>query len=484
MAAIGPKDYTYYSKNCFCAKVSGSDKVIHLYPLAKSAYASDANFKSYFYVDDIFTWKDNESKNCVVGMCTENSDNYNHHAAARRSYMRINKGSTTYQVMNDGGLNTKPHCLFSGNRKPLAAYTNYIRILCDLYSAYFIQTDYFTITIYRTRSGSTTEIYSFPINLGTEQNPTGVLAAGSSLTQFSARYKGDIGGLQAGDIITLEISGHNTECDATGEPDYIQPTRSQSVTVLGAMQFIQVYRHSDLDNHTTGTTIPSNINPLNGTSYALLVSSDMYAAPASNTSSGGAFYRLFHDTTAGDPMSEQLQTSEILQGAQGTVESAYENGFSDLPVGYYYGVPTTWNGSTLVYVQVASNDKKDIRWYTNNYVSVNFNITMSITGTWDSTTQKYILTVSASVTGVRPTSAISLTSELHYSPARGTATRLATYSGSIPTNASSVVLTRTDATGNYTTDELGTFFTTANTVCAGATQITEGGYGTPMNPPL
>lgn len=435
----------------------------------------DTGFKNKFFVHEVWHKKDGDGKEVVIGLINPNAtgDQKNAlHAAKRKGKLRLTKGGVHYIVLNDGGLNTKPHAEFSFNGF-VAAYTNYVKVLCNLTSAYYLRTEYFQIDMNWTHEGNDYE-YSFQLPVGTGDDKR-ILPAKTKLTQFAAIFKGVIGYLHAGDVLYLTISANNAECNYTGETDFVNPNTVHA-TVKGAMNFIQVYKFTSQPTSST--------DPLTGTPYAMLISDDQYKAPTPpNVTGGGCLYRLLTATGAGDPMAEPFQNSEILQGVQGNAEDAYDATLSDLEEGWYYGVPKSGlNDSTLVYVHIDST-KKALKWMANPYVQVSYNIVMSVTGTWDVTYQYYIITVSARVTGTRPNSPISVSTELHRdAPVLGPRTKLAEYSGTIPTNANSVVLTRTDQAGDYTTDR--DFLTTYNTYCAGATNIEEGTYATPLNPPL
>lgn len=454
-----------------------SDNGIPYSQMTDAQKKDDTGFKNKFFCDAVWHKKDKDGNEVVMGLVRSDwsTNNAKHHSSVKRKgKLGVTLGGVHYNVLNDGGLNTKPDAAFSG--QILAAYTNYVKVLCNLTSAYYLRTEYFQIDMNWTHNGNDYE-YSFPLNVGTTSDPTTILAAKAKLTQFAAIYKGVIGSLNEGDELYLTISANNTECNYQGETNYINPNTVHA-TVKGAMNFIQVYKFTSQPTSST--------DPLTGTPYAMLISEDQYQAPTPpNVTGGGCLYRLLTATGAGDPMSEPLQDSEILQGAQGTAEDAYEATLGDLGEGWYYGVPKSGiNDSTLVYIHIDST-KKALQWMSNPYVQISYNIVMNVTGTWDNTNQHYVITVSARVTGTRPSGPISVSTELHiFRPGGnyGPNTKLAEYSGSIPTNASTVVLTRTDQAGDYTTD--GGTFTTHNTVCAGATTIEEGSYGTPINPPL
>ena len=431
----------------------------------------DTGFKQKFFVDGVFKFIDARGCACAIGLLRQDGQTQNaaHHARSRKGHLGVTIDKTHYVIPNDGGLNTMPHAEFSGSI--LAAYTNFVKILCNLRSAYYLDTDWFKIKMYRTRGGETTEIYDFPINLGTEAEPTAELAAKGTKTQFPAKYRGNIGDLEEGDTITLEISATNSEGTFTNAV-------TRSAKVLAAMNFIQIYRHSDLENHTTGTTIPDTIVPTNGTAYAMLLSESMYdegqtVGGVAVAGSGGVLYRLFEETDGGDPMAGAIDDSERLQGAEGTVEEAYETVLGNLPAGYYYGVPTEWNGSTLAYIQVVNSN--NIRWYPNQYTTADFMITMSLSGEYDTTYQKYKIYVWATATGVLPAGGVSVSTELHeLAVTQSASTKVATISA-VTVNTNAPVCLNTNSPYETTdTSDLTTYNTsagTANTIKEGTIAI-------------
>lgn len=386
-------------------------------PVEETSETDLAAFRLDFFLDETWNRWDSNGNRCPVGMVkygvnetdyTQNrTNNWFLHNPARISRLCVAKNGIRYQLLNDGGLHTMPYAEFSGNI--LAAYPNFVKVLCNLRSAYYIDSDCFTIRMYRTRDGVKTELYDFPINVGTDDEPTPELPAKGTKTQYPVKYRGTIGGLEEGDLLTLEISATNSEGTFTNAV-------TKSAKVLAAMTFIQIYRHPELDSHTTGTAIPDTIEPTDGTPYAMLISQDMYdegqmVGGIAVAGTGGVLYRLFEETGGGDPMAGTIDDSERLQGAAGSVEDAYEAALSYLPAGYYYGVPTSWNGSTQAYVQVVNSNS--LRWYPNQHTSADFTITMSLTGVYNVMYDKYYVYVWCKATGVLPSGGVSVSTEVH-----------------------------------------------------------------------
>ena len=101
-----PSDYYPYD--------AGTTKklIYHLFPLALTEYASDANFKNYFFCHEVRKMKDSEGKVVVLGMLNPSATANSHynalHAAKRKGRRRMTLGGVNYVVLNDGGINTLP----------------------------------------------------------------------------------------------------------------------------------------------------------------------------------------------------------------------------------------------------------------------------------------------------------------------------------------------------------------------------------------
>lgn len=430
--AISPTDYTKYSKQCMMLStlVSGSvqNKVAGLYALALSAYSADADFKSLFFCDDLVSWVDAENKPVVVGLCAANSDNYNHHASGRLSYLRVTRGGNDYFVMNDAGLNTMPHAYFPSNAIK-AHYCNYIKVLCNVLGAYYIGGNSFQVHIYKN---------------GTWVHSQYVMINGS--TTVAAQYSGnnlpvlfeEISGLAEGDEITLVIAATNAE------GTYTQPTML-TTTLLPSMYFIQVYRWA---------AIPaSNIDPTTGTPYVMQVRQDMYSSDPQNPANDGIFYTLF---SAGEVI---VSSQDELQGCSGSASTADIENMTTLDAGYYYfGVPSTWQGSTLYYVQIGRNASQAevLHRYANQYnPGPVYTVTLSWEGNHNTATGIYTVILKATINGTY--NSLTLSTKI-YSPAafdiQGNPLGTLVAQPSVAVTSSTVILwqtTTTDSTASYMT---------------------------------
>lgn len=360
----------------------------------------DTGFKQKFFVHAVYKLKDLNGNDCVVGMLDPNDQTHpyynNLHSNARKGrairYQESVSGNGDwrgYIILNDGGLNTKPYAEFSGNI--IAAYTNFIKVLCTLKSAYYLPTTKFTIDFYTVANNEETWIHSMDLVVSNASDPR-FLPAKTSLTQFVAQIR-NLGGVVAGQLLRLKISATNEEGTFT------HPTAKEA-TLKASMNFIQVYRfinEPDFDN----------TDPTTGTPYAMLISENMYTYNENYPLQGGDLGILFNGE-AGDP---GIIPGAKLQGASGTAEDAYDSTIGDLPDGYYYGVPfKDFVGSNgLCYVRVNGNK---IAWFGNRYspiVPTAYTLEISFAGIYDNTTQKYYVDVYAKITGTLPNGGVSVT---------------------------------------------------------------------------
>lgn len=402
-----------YSRMVKMLKLSdGTKGVLHKFALQLAAYLQGYNTSGLteaqksgivadrFYLDDLITNTDGDGNAVFVGRVIKDSDNYNHHGTGRigKKWQKDDAGRL-FNLLNDAGLNTKPHAEFSGNI--VASYTNFIKVLCNLDSAYYVATDKFTIDIYTVANDVETWIHSVDLAVS-DATDRRYLPAQSHLSQFVAKIR-DLGGVSAGTAIRLKISATNSE------GTYINPTHKEA-TLLAAMSFIQVYYFQSQPDFV-------NTDPTTGTPYVMLISRDMYAQGSSQgVGSGGVLHRLFVETDAGDPMAGAIANSERLQGAAlmsgETVEDAYDKALSDLPAGFYYGVPyKDFEGADgFAYVQVV--DSNHLKWYANRYAPVvpsAYSVIISFSGTYDTTLQKYYVDVFAQISGTIPNGGVLVT---------------------------------------------------------------------------
>ena len=393
-------DLSKYSENVdkLCKKVNGSpvSSLEQLYPLSLQEYGTIAQFCQKFYCDGAVKRKDDAGNPVIVGYIDTNLTgcaNHLFHANGRRGKWRMTQlvGSTkkSYVVLNDGGLNTKPFAEFSGNI--IAAYTNFIKILCTLKSAYYVPTDKFTIDFYTVSNDVETWIHNMDLVVSNAADPR-FLPAQGSLTQFAAKIR-NLGGVVAGQTVRLKISATNAEGTFT------HPTHKEAI-IQAPMSFVQVYRFVSQPDF-------QNTDPTTGTPYAMLISQEMYSYNENYPLQGGDLGILLNGE-AGDP---GIIPGSKLQGVSGSAEDAYDSVIGDLPDGYYYGVPyKDFVGSNgLCYVRVNGNK---IAWFSNQYAPVvptAYTLEISFAGIFDNTTQKYYVDVYAKITGTLPNGGVQVT---------------------------------------------------------------------------
>lgn len=416
-----------YSNDTINDKDSGNNKqILVLQPLALTEYLvaydngkswsqmtdeekkDDTGFKNKFFLDDVWHRKDTEGNECVIGLLANDSTTkkYQHHASSRRGKLRVKKNSTEYIVLNDGGLNTTADCKMHGN-KPAANYTNFLKFIVDLYSAYYTNTDQFHLWLYKKVSNAWSYLYDWTIMITTDSP---VLAARGKKEQFATSVK-DLGGVSEGDELRAIVTSTNYEGKY---PAYAgsYPTASEAAnmpsgtyldfTVRGAMYFVQLYYHEEL----SGSNLPSTTTqPITNRPYAMVVSEDMYDYNPNYPLQGGVLGILFHKSPD-DPMN--IQASDIPQGCSGTIEDAYDSEVGALSDGFYYGVPKTWNGSELVYIRIENNK---LYWYGNPYVTANYTVSM----TFEGTRQNGVITIKvyANLSGVWNSQQTSITTDVY-----------------------------------------------------------------------
>lgn len=371
MAATNDK----YSANVLMEHKNGQNNKLALLPLALQEYQNDSKFRELFKVDAVKHRTDSNNKQLAIGLLkSNNSPNRVYHADARIGKIHIYEGGEDYILLNDGGLNTMADCSFPMDAVR-ARYANFIKLAINAISAYYADTAKVTITLYK----NNIYLYSWDVvfNGGT------LLPARQSVTNYPTHIR-DLGGVEEGDTLKAVISATNEEGTYTS-------SKELTFKLLGAMEFIQVY--------WLATKPTSNTPPTSGTPYVMKISEDMYYLNPTAIGGGGVLGELFQK-----PEEERMiiQSSDKLQGAQCTIEEAFERELSPLPDGYYYGVPTTYNGSVLRYIEVSTNATAGtprLAWLSNSYVSTDYSIAITYDGYRDRTTGKIYVNVYAQLSG-------------------------------------------------------------------------------------
>lgn len=387
-----------YSADTYNDKDDGQNKqILALKPLALTEYlvaydngkswsqmtdsekSDDTGFKSKFFVDDVWHETDTDGNECAIGLLENDSTTkkYQHHAAARRGKLRVKKSGTEYIVLNDGGLNTTPDCKFHTNR-PASGFTNFIKFIVDLYSAYYVNTTQFHIWLYRKENNAWAYYYDWTIMITSD---SAALAAKGKKEEFVTYKDGTFGGLSEGDEMRAILTSENTE----GKYPYFAgsyPTASEAAnmpsgtyldfTIKGALNFTQLYYHEEL----SGSNLPSSsTQPVTNRPYVMVISEDMYDYNPNYPLQGGILGRLFAgqaDNRLG------LDDATHPKGCVGTLEDAYDApSYDALGDGFYFGVPKTWGGSELAYIRIENNG---IYWYPNQYTTANYTLTMTFEG--------------------------------------------------------------------------------------------------------
>lgn len=310
--AVSPTDYTKYSTKCQMLSTSVQDKVGNLFALALTAYGSDNNFKNLFFCDAIVSWVDTDNKPCIIGLCRENSDNYNHHAAARRSYIRVGFGGANnsldaFVAMNDAGLNTMPHIDFVAT--PTFVTPDLIAINVLYQNAYYLNTHQpasngFAITIlYGSGYANTFTVPLSALNTTAGASSPSVQIAVTSLPS-----------LTVGEYIKLRLSAKNDE------GTYVQADTAP-IQVLQRLCILQVQKiNAPSDNPTTGAT------------YTIYLEEDYYDNLPSSDEKYPTLYNIFQN------INTDISSQVFIHGVSGnqvtdSILTTY------LPDGLYYGFP-------------------------------------------------------------------------------------------------------------------------------------------------
>lgn len=341
MAATANK----YSQQADCTVVNGERKILALIPLALQEYGNAARFKQLFYLDDVEFCKDFQGNNCVRGLVQQGSANAAMHAGKRRGVLMRRKEVAaedwqSYNLLNDGGLNTFADCDWvntkgTPNGEFLALFANYIRVICRLVSAYYVDTTSLQIKL---RIPAKSKEWNITIPTGV---PGGGLPAKQEIAVLGAELK-DLD-IEENDLMYFTLSATNVE------GTYIHPTELYARAVAPAI-FLKVYRWSNLP--------PSTTDPREGTPYTIVLNRQAWAA----SGAGNILYDLFRQMQDVDIA---LSGGERINGAEGE-EITNELFTNLLPDGYYYGIPTTYNGADYKFVRLTSNGQA-LAWYENNY---------------------------------------------------------------------------------------------------------------------
>lgn len=460
MAATADK----YSKNTLNDKDTTSGgtttkNILALQPLALTEYTSDANFKQKFFCNDVWHRQDSEGKECVIGLLADvpSNETYKLHQdgsetgkTSRFGKLRINKNGTNYIVLNDGGLNTKALIRFASS-SPNQIYTNYVKVICYLRSAYYLRTDRFKVHIIK----NGTEIYDFPLIYDASATDAGIFPAKYEANAFVGKYNmREIGGLSAGDTVTLQVTSENGEGKFEGG--------TKEVDVLGAMYFILCYRRKptadggkgipDWSDTTKDPSDPDNYDEI----WAVLVSEDMYYHNTSNPLQSGVLDRLF---TSPDSELIGVTSEEWLQGAElhsgETIEDAYDKNLAAIGDGWYFGIPLEGvSGTTPVWVGITTTSltAKNMNWHSDIYVPANYTLKLNFGGNYNRVTGIYTVYLRGTFTGSVPSGTqiyLKIYPEISLAPETTPVSVTATYSGSATQTL--YTFTTTDANAMYMT---------------------------------
>jgi len=357
-------------------------------PLQLSSYTNDNTFKSKFYCDHVMPVMDDAGHYCVLGLVRADqtngvyTENYKHHGVARHGKLYTMYQRNPYIILNDGGLNTTPHIQRNSsavNTHIPMQYANYIQVKANLTGAYYVDGNMFHADVYKVRGQQENYVdgaYFMPTE-GQVEYPAQFAQNGV------ATFIKPSTGISAGDTVRVKLSAINSE-------GTFENATTTDFTALDPVNFTQVYRFASQPNWTT-------TNPTSGAHYLMAIDQSRYGA-------NGTFTRLFA-LDSGDWLDLGLETGgEWLRGMSGDPGSQESAVMGNLAQGYYYGVPTTWGGSTFRYVQIANGANNNtstrrLAWFASNYSTTSYNLAISFSGIHHVLTDTYTITVNASLSG-------------------------------------------------------------------------------------
>lgn len=430
-----------------------------LQPLALTEYSSDSNFKTKFFVNEVWHKQDSDGKECVIGLLANipSNETYKLHQDGsetgkynRHGKLHLVKGGTDYIVLNDGGLNTKALIRFATG-SPNQIYTNYVKVICYLRSAYYLRTERFKVRIIKNGQ----EIYDFPLIYNETATSPAIFPAKFESNAYVGKYNlGVIGGLSAGDRVVLQVVSENDEGTFEGG--------TKEVDVLGAMYFALCYRRKptadggkgipDWSDTTKDPSDPDNYDEI----WAVLVSEDMYYHNTSNPLQSGVLDRLFTSTDSeliGVTSEEWLQGAELHSGE--TIEDAYDKNLAAIGDGWYFGIPLEGvSGTTPVWVGITTTSltAKNMNWHGDVYVPANYTLKLGFGGNYNRVTGVYTVYLVGTFAGSVPSGTqiyLKIYPEISLAPETTPVSVTATYSGSATQTL--YTFTTTDANAMYMT---------------------------------
>lgn len=290
--------------------------------LALTEYTDNAHFKQYFKVDKVQHRTTSGNEKVVIGLLNANGTNLRYHADARKAKARLVVNGTTYIPLNDSGLNTKAEASVN---QVIIAYSNYIKIDCAVFSAYYLKTDSVKVTAYNNTTQQT--LFS---NVVVATNIPAQTSADSMY--FIVRESAQAA---AGDIITLTITATNGEGDLS--------TTYGNVVCQGMLDDIVFWQMLSTQDQ----------NPTTGTQYVVVPTVDQWNF-ITNT--------LLLQSASNWNATNEHDVGTPIKGVQGNdfSESALTN---TLPAGHYYVV----SGLSNAVILLVDSNGKAFGWCNSTY---------------------------------------------------------------------------------------------------------------------
>ncbi len=334
-----------------------------LQPLALTEYASDANFKNYFFCHEVRKKKDSENKVVVLGLLNPNATTNSHynklHADKRKGRLKLTLGGVNYTVLNDGGINTLP--LVDIPVIDLCAQ-NMVIFHFPYQNAYWENTSNAVARIEVWHNGSkdnqrTLTLSDMPKVRATSSDIDGPCYIFDQDTMNALSPS-------VGDTIKIHLAVTNGEGTFDTEDTY---STEASATVTPRVELFQIYKLTSISD-----------NPMSGDIYHCLMLPEYWATKTSGgqqvpLENGDEGYPNLVNLFAA-AVNTRVNTTVYFRGFEGNSVPA-DLLDSALPAGLYYGFPSSTpfvsedppQNNKIIEVENVGDGGRAFKWYNSTY---------------------------------------------------------------------------------------------------------------------
>lgn len=325
---------TVYSNNTLQDYTTTSNEVLTLLPLNLAEY--NGNMRELFYLTEVKGLKDKSDRDVLIGLVAEGSDNYYMRPSNRIGKGRIYKDGVTYAICNDGGLNTFAKAEVV---EVIYRFANYIKVRFNHKAAYYSATHRAGVQI-----TSENDAYGWEHVILTDKPAKSTQSVVDVITPNV---------YNEGDIITLYPYTHNDENPVGSGQKQFLPV---SFALKPKIHFINLYKIADATSDVT-----------QGIPYTVIISQDDYTKQ----------YGLNELFARESGENSKMATTVFPTGTQGADTIVDDTFTSLLPEGFYYGMPSSWQGTNkeIVYIEASGNVSK---WYDYTPAATSYKVTTSI----------------------------------------------------------------------------------------------------------